>query len=267
MPDQAENDQAGLLPEPDATETVRVMMRGSINDKSWWRRLLPPSLISFSLHLFLLPFLLVITVTFADHGVGISSWSASDNVDSLGNDAGNEPELGREKDAPAEEERTVAVGTDKTEAVVADAARQAKTANPQTASQTTSGSQQQTQALGAVLSKDEQLLLELINKYRASRQVPALLPTQKLCDATHSSVDLKHLKDDGAFFGKDFFCVTDVAQTPQQAFAYWMRSGAYVPSKMGNPVFRYIGVKSGKGANNHVYFALLFSANPSEWDE
>jgi hypothetical protein len=75
MSNEVQNDRDPWLPEPNAAETVRVMICGSSDRNSWWRRLLPPSLVSIGSHLFLLPFLLVITVTFADSFVGVSSWS------------------------------------------------------------------------------------------------------------------------------------------------------------------------------------------------
>jgi hypothetical protein len=116
-PDQAQNTQDGLLPEPDTSETLRVMMHGSKSGMPLWRLLLPPSLVSFGLHLFLLPFLLVITVTFADSIVGISSWTTNVNADQFGNEAIIEPDWDQEKDVPSGEERMVAEGTDKQDLV------------------------------------------------------------------------------------------------------------------------------------------------------
>src|SRR5262249_33585226 len=69
-----ESDQAGLLPEPDSAETLRLMMRGSSSDRPWWRRLLPPSLCSLGFHLFFLSLVAVVTVTFADEILSTAAW-------------------------------------------------------------------------------------------------------------------------------------------------------------------------------------------------
>src|SRR5262245_35596685 len=65
MSDQPPADD-GLFPEPGPDETVRVMREGGQDRQPWWQRLLPPWVCSFGLHLFLLPFVLIITVTFSD---------------------------------------------------------------------------------------------------------------------------------------------------------------------------------------------------------
>jgi hypothetical protein len=61
------------------------MMQGANSGTHGWRRFLRPSLVSIGLHLFLLPLLLVITVTFADSIVGVSSWRSNDG-DLMGKD-------------------------------------------------------------------------------------------------------------------------------------------------------------------------------------
>jgi hypothetical protein len=76
MADELANDQDGLLPEPDAAETLHLLMRGSASDQSWWRRLLPPSLCSVGFHLFFMSFVAVITVTFADEILTYAAWDA-----------------------------------------------------------------------------------------------------------------------------------------------------------------------------------------------
>jgi len=65
MADQPPADD-GLLPEPGPDETLRVMREGGTSRQPWWQRLLPPWVCSFGLHLFLLPFVLIVTVTFSD---------------------------------------------------------------------------------------------------------------------------------------------------------------------------------------------------------
>jgi uncharacterized protein (TIGR03067 family) len=67
MTSEHEHDQDGLLPEPYAAETLRLVIRGSSPAESWQRRLLPAGIFSIGLHLFFLPLLMVVTVTFADH--------------------------------------------------------------------------------------------------------------------------------------------------------------------------------------------------------
>jgi hypothetical protein len=62
MADQHETDQTGLLPEPGPSETLRVVMQGSKRGVSW-RRLFPPTAVSFGLHLFVLLFVLTMSAT------------------------------------------------------------------------------------------------------------------------------------------------------------------------------------------------------------
>jgi hypothetical protein len=105
------NDQDGLLPEPDAAETFRNLTRGSATEQPWRQRLLPAGLFSIGLHLFCLPLLMVITVTFADRVVSLSTWEAS--ADQLGDNTVGEIDFDREPDpAQSEEESTVAVSSD-----------------------------------------------------------------------------------------------------------------------------------------------------------
>jgi hypothetical protein len=56
----------GVLPEPGLSETVRVKMSAARVGVFLWRRLLPAGIVSIGLHLFLLPFVLTMTVVFAD---------------------------------------------------------------------------------------------------------------------------------------------------------------------------------------------------------
>ena len=55
-----ESDGACELHEPDAAETLRLVMRGSASAHSCWHRLLLAGLCSIGLHLFFLPLLMVI---------------------------------------------------------------------------------------------------------------------------------------------------------------------------------------------------------------
>lgn len=64
MSEQPATDES--LPNPTPDETSRLMREGSHSRVPWWKRLLPPWAFSIGLHLFLLPFVLVVTVTFAD---------------------------------------------------------------------------------------------------------------------------------------------------------------------------------------------------------
>jgi uncharacterized protein (TIGR03000 family) len=75
--DQTNTDQDGILPEADAAESLRLMMRGSSVGKSTWRRLLPPSLCSVGFHFFFLSLVAVITVTFADDILQMSTWETA----------------------------------------------------------------------------------------------------------------------------------------------------------------------------------------------
>jgi hypothetical protein len=92
MADHSANEPAGLLPQPGPSETLRVVMQGAKSGMRW-RRLLPPAAVSIGLHLFLLPFLLAITVTFADQLLGPPTCDANTTLD---NDPGWHLELDRD---------------------------------------------------------------------------------------------------------------------------------------------------------------------------
>jgi hypothetical protein len=64
MSDQPEADES--LPTPTPDETARSMREGSRSRVLAWKRLLPPWAVSIGLHMFLLPFVLGLTVVFAD---------------------------------------------------------------------------------------------------------------------------------------------------------------------------------------------------------
>jgi hypothetical protein len=64
MSDQHEADES--LPNPAPDETARLLREGSRSKVPAWKRLLPPWAFSIGLHLFVLPFVLGITVVFAD---------------------------------------------------------------------------------------------------------------------------------------------------------------------------------------------------------
>jgi hypothetical protein len=66
VPQAPDNPNEGQLPEPDASETLRVMMHGSAGDGPFWRRLLSPGLVSLGLHVFFISLFVTVTVTFAD---------------------------------------------------------------------------------------------------------------------------------------------------------------------------------------------------------
>jgi uncharacterized protein YkwD len=119
MADQPDDDKAGLLPQPDAAETLRLVMRGSASEQSWCRRLLPAGLFSVGFHLFFLPLLMVITVTFADSILGVVTLTTNDNHEQVDNDTMIDPDFDRLEDVLVEEDRTVAVGTEKPEEVPA----------------------------------------------------------------------------------------------------------------------------------------------------
>jgi hypothetical protein len=107
-----------LIPELDASVVAHQHLQLLKNERARWRCLLLPSLISVVLHLFLLPLLMVITVTFADEFVSLSTWEAS--ADQLGDNTVGEIDFEREPDlAQSEEERTVAQGTEQAEELLA----------------------------------------------------------------------------------------------------------------------------------------------------
>jgi hypothetical protein len=56
----------GILPEPCLSESVRVTMPGRRNGLPLWRRCLPAGIVSIGLHLFVLPFVLTMTVALDD---------------------------------------------------------------------------------------------------------------------------------------------------------------------------------------------------------
>src|SRR5262249_30558111 len=66
----------GLLPEPDAFQTLRHLLDAA-HARPSMRRLLPAGLVSLGLHLFFLPVLLTVTVTFADEIGSIGSWRST----------------------------------------------------------------------------------------------------------------------------------------------------------------------------------------------
>jgi uncharacterized protein YkwD len=81
--DEAGTSQDGLLPEPDASLVRRLLQ----DSASYQRRWLPPSLCSIGLHLFLLPFLMVVTVTFSDRILSVSDWDGAEQRDASREDA------------------------------------------------------------------------------------------------------------------------------------------------------------------------------------
>jgi hypothetical protein len=66
-----------VLPEPDALITVRQLVQGSASERLKWRRLLPAGLCSVGFHLFFLPLVMVVGVTFADSILGHSTRDAA----------------------------------------------------------------------------------------------------------------------------------------------------------------------------------------------
>jgi hypothetical protein len=73
MSDQPAADES--LPTPPPDETARLMRGGSHSKVPAWKRLLPPWAFSVGLHLFLLPFVLGITVVFADSLFVPNEWN------------------------------------------------------------------------------------------------------------------------------------------------------------------------------------------------
>jgi uncharacterized protein YkwD len=123
------------------------------------------------------------------------------------------------------------------------------------------GKKQDQAGAGPALPKDEQLLLDLINKYRLSQKVPPLLLSAKLCVAAQAWTSVG-THSYGATYGNDRFCISDVGLTPQVAFHCWMGTGGSVSSMICDKSFQYIGVCSGKGRHDHVYFAFLLAETP-----
>jgi hypothetical protein len=69
------NDHDSLLPEPDSSETLDIMMKGSGNGPVS-RRLLPASLVSVGLHFLFISLFVTVTGTFADP-ILESAWTAA----------------------------------------------------------------------------------------------------------------------------------------------------------------------------------------------
>jgi outer membrane protein assembly factor BamA len=115
MADESVNDQDGLLPEPTGSESLKVMMHGSTGGAPGWRRLLPSALVSVGFHLFLLPFVLAITVTFSGQLLLPATSDFRTEREELGNASVND--LIWERDYPLEqiEELSVAVGSNNLE--------------------------------------------------------------------------------------------------------------------------------------------------------
>jgi hypothetical protein len=103
--------EQALIPELDASVVAHQHLQILKNERAHWRCLLVPSLISIGFHMFLLPLLMVITVTFADQVVNLSTWEAS--ADQLGDNTVGEIDFEREPDlAQSEEESTVSISSD-----------------------------------------------------------------------------------------------------------------------------------------------------------
>lgn len=95
MADTASDTSEGLLPEPNSVETIRNLMPQRQRAAISRRRVLLISLVSVGLHLFLLPFVLTITVTFDEQLFS----AAADDVYTQGgngNDIGWEMDLERD---------------------------------------------------------------------------------------------------------------------------------------------------------------------------
>ncbi|OAI52606.1 hypothetical protein AYO44_16530 [Planctomycetaceae bacterium SCGC AG-212-F19] len=75
-PDVPEPISEGWLPDPDASQTIRPLLDAA-NARPGMRRLLPAGLVSLGLHLFFLPLLLTVTVTFADDIGSLGSWGSA----------------------------------------------------------------------------------------------------------------------------------------------------------------------------------------------
>jgi len=82
MCDQPQADES--LPTPTPDETARLMREGSQSKVPAWKRLLPPWAFSIGLHLFVLPFVLGLTVVFADSLFVPTAWN--DGPDEKGDD-------------------------------------------------------------------------------------------------------------------------------------------------------------------------------------
>jgi hypothetical protein len=112
MAGEPENDQDGLLPLPDPTEMLRLATRGSASDRRWWCRLLPAGLFSVGVHLFFLPFLLLIIVAFSESDT--STNETPDNHYKFIDDYLGEINLNRGHGlGPREEDRLIAVSLEK----------------------------------------------------------------------------------------------------------------------------------------------------------
>jgi hypothetical protein len=120
-------------------------------------------------------------------------------------------------------------------------------------------SERHEETLDGALSKDERFLFDLINKYRADHNVPLLLLSPKLC--SHAQTLGTCLRDGGCFYGNDRFCVSYLGLTPQVAFDCYVGTGGFVSSIIRDKAFQYVGVSSGKGAEDRVYFAFVLAAS------
>jgi hypothetical protein len=107
MSDQSPPAPDDSLPNPSPDETARLMREGGHSKLPWWKRLLPPWVFSIGLHLFVLPFVLGITVIFADQFClpETMDWLSHQSND----DEGSSWQIDLEREYPVVEIREVTV--------------------------------------------------------------------------------------------------------------------------------------------------------------
>ena len=193
MSDQPEN-AAEPLPDPTPEETARLMREASHSKVPWWKRLLPPWVCSLGLHLFLLPFLIVVTVTFADKLFVPTVWD-----DYRAEKLGNEPysNLIVDRDYPVEQlqEKPLPLPSPTGPLPTVHAPRPPETMREVPEPAPAPKAQPQPTAKGKTdppapaefpISADEQAILDEINRVRASEKAAPLKPEKKFFDVARA---------------------------------------------------------------------------------
>jgi hypothetical protein len=263
--DQLSKSQDGLLPQPDAVERVRLFMSGSWEGKLAWRRLLPPSVFSLTLHFFFLTLLMVITVTFSAYS-GVSTWDvAYDDREQLAfaegdNDFGLDYAL-----PPVTDER-----------FVAELVESENDGWPVKlpANQTGLRPQDNVVAVTVSMSQEENGIYGLLNHCRVQQGKKALQPRAELFQAARAHAVLMAQKYSlrSELGGKDVRQrVLDAGYKPKivhcQTFTIMYMNGDGFPLSairlcddlLGPDAYQHIGIGIAKADEGRVYYELILA--------
>src|SRR5262249_51774358 len=122
MSSETEHPDDGLLPEPDPSQSAQQYLQRSARERrQGWRRFVPPCLCSIGFHLFFLPLVMIVTITFADELLPYSSWQTE--------------KYGERKEKDQDLTMEIEIETDfvvsRIEAIPKDAADQSQTGGPE----------------------------------------------------------------------------------------------------------------------------------------